>query len=118
MKKSFSLSTALLVPLVLGPTMLPASAASSKQDELSGAILFRDKGCAFCHGDHLQGTDRAPSLDKIRKKLKADQITAQITKGSVKMPAFGEILAHDQIDQLVAYLRAKKRPVPPPAPAS
>jgi mono/diheme cytochrome c family protein len=106
---------ALLLPILL--LALPAYAAS-KQDELAGATLFRDRGCAVCHGDHLQGTDRAPALDKVRKKLKADRIRAQITKGSVKMPAFGEILTPSQIDQLVAYLRSKHRPVPPPAPAA
>ncbi len=101
-----------LLPLAL--LALPAQAAS-KQDEQAGAILFRDRGCTFCHGDHLQGTDRAPSLENVRKKLKAEQITAQITHGSVKMPAFGEILTPAQIAQLVAYLRSKHRPVVPSA---
>jgi len=33
------------------------------------------------------------------------------------MPPFGDSLTDEQIAQLVAYLRAKNRPVPPPAPA-
>jgi len=102
--------------LALALLALPAYAAS-KQDEAAGAILFRDRGCTYCHGDHLQGTDRAPSLDKVRDKLKADKITAQITHGSLQMPAFGEILTPPEIAQLVGFLRSKHRPAIPPAPA-
>ncbi|MGA2219746.1 MAG: cytochrome c, partial [Terracidiphilus sp.] len=41
-------------------------------------------------------------------------ITKQILNGGQKMPPFGDSLTDTEIAQLVAYLRAKKRPIPPP----
>lgn len=96
-----------------------ARAQSSEADEKAGAVLFRDKGCAFCHGVGGVGTDKGPSLAGIRdnKEWPAEKMTHQIMNGGQKMPPFGEALTDQEIAQLVAYLRAKHRPVPPPAPA-
>jgi len=98
-----------------------ATAESSKAAEAAGATLFRDKGCAYCHGANTQGTPKGPSLVNVRKTMKPKQIAGQITNGGQKMPSFEDALSSDQIAQLVAYLRAKHRPVPappPPAPAT
>jgi len=95
----------------------PAHASSSKDGAKAGAVLFRDKGCAHCHGVGGIGGKKAPSLVDIRKnKLwPADKITGQIMNGGQKMPPFGDALTDRQIAQLVDYLRAKHRPIPPPA---
>lgn len=95
-------------------------AAEDKADEQAGAILFRDKGCTFCHGVGGVGTAKAPSLVNIGKDKSwpPAKITGQILNGGQKMPPFRESLSDEEIAQLVAYLRAKVRPVPPPAPAS
>ena len=88
---------------------------------MAGAILFRDKGCARCHGADLQGTKKAPTLANIRddKNWPPDKIAKQILNGGQKMPPFADALSDPQIAQIVAYLRAKHRPVlPPPAPAN
>ncbi len=61
------------------------------------------------------GTSRGPSLAGLRKSWKADQIAEQITNGGQKMPPFGESLSGDELGQLVAFLRAKRRPLVPPA---
>jgi mono/diheme cytochrome c family protein len=48
------------------------------------------------------------------------QIAHQIHDGGLEMPAFGTSLTDPQIQDLVAYLRAKRKFVPPapkPAPA-
>jgi mono/diheme cytochrome c family protein len=95
----------------------PLFALSKAESEQAGAVLFRDKGCAYCHGATATGTTRGPSLANVRKKLKAQQIHAQIENGGQKMPSFREALTNDEIEQLVAYLRAKTRPVLPSAPA-
>lgn len=93
----------------------PALASGNKQSELAGAILFRDKGCAYCHGAAAAGTAKGPSLARIRKTMTALQMTDQIENGGQKMPAFDDSLSHDEIAQLVLFLRAKHRPVAPPA---
>jgi mono/diheme cytochrome c family protein len=102
-------------------TMAPSYALSEvkgKAAEQAGAILFRDKGCAYCHGPAGQGTAKGPSLADLRKTWTAPRVTAQIQNGGQKMPAFGDSLTHDEVQQLVAYLRAKHPHTPPPAPTS
>ncbi len=84
--------------------------------EQAGALLFRDN-CARCHGAHLEGTKKAPALAEIHKKKHwtAERITDRILKGEgKKMPPFRESLSDEQIQRLVAYLRAENRPAPPP----
>jgi len=105
---SFSLST------------YASSGAPTKADENAGAQLFRDKGCAYCHGASLEGTRKAPALANLRKDKAwtPAKITKQILDGGQKMPPFRESLTDEEISQLVAYLRAKNRPVLPPTVAS
>jgi mono/diheme cytochrome c family protein len=43
------------------------------------------------------------------------QITLQIQKGGMMMPAFGNTLTPPQIEDLVAYLRAKRKVIVVPA---
>lgn len=90
--------------------------AQSKADAQAGALLFRDKGCAHCHGEGGIGTQKAPaltSLDKSKEWTPA-RITNQILNGGQKMPPFADSLTDEEISKLVAYLRAKDKPVPPP----
>jgi mono/diheme cytochrome c family protein len=112
-----------LLPAILLFTALPASGlfgSKTKAAEQAGAVLFRDKGCAYCHGVGGIGGKKAPSLIDLRKnKLwPPAKITAQILNGGQKMPPFADSLTDAQVAELVAYLRAKLRPVPPPAPPS
>src|SRR5579859_3127289 len=93
---------------------LPSSALSKKESEQAGANLFRDKGCAYCHGTNAQGTAKGPSLAHVRTALQPSQISNQILNGGQKMPSFQDSLSNDEIAQLVAYLRSKHRPLPTP----
>lgn len=99
---------------------LPAHAfwgSKKKAAEKAGAVLFRDKGCAHCHGVHGEGTRKAPPIANIRndKLWTPAKMTDQILNGGHKMPPFSDSLTDGEISQLVAYLRAKHKPVPPPA---
>ena len=86
---------------------------------MDGAILFRDKGCAHCHGANLVGTKKGPSLVDVRKDRRwpPDKLRNQILNGGQKMPPFADSLTDQEIAQIIDYLRAKHRPVPPPASA-
>ena len=60
-----------VVTLLLA-SMLPQPAhalfgSKKKAAEKAGAILFRDKGCAHCHGVAGVGGKKAPALTDIRK---------------------------------------------------
>jgi mono/diheme cytochrome c family protein len=89
--------------------------------EKAGALLYRDKGCAHCHGADGAGTKKATNLTGLRKNKDwpAEKITHQILEGGKKMPPFGDSLSDEQIAQLVAFLRAKHwRVLPPTMPPS
>jgi mono/diheme cytochrome c family protein len=112
-------SSSLLFFLLL--TAVPSSplGASKKVAEQAGAVLFRDKGCAYCHGVGGIGTKKAPALTDLHKDKTwpPAKITNQILNGGQKMPPFRESLTDDEAAQLVAYLRTKNKPLPPLAPA-
>lgn len=65
-----------------------------------------------------EGTKKAPSLVDIRndKAWPPDKMTEQILDGGDKMPPFRDSLSDDEIAQIVAFLRARHRPVAPPLP--
>ncbi len=102
-----------LLSIALAPSLF---AATSAADEKAGAVLFRDKGCEHCHGVAGVGTKKAPAVANIGKDKSwpADRITQQILNGGRKMPPFADSLTDPEIAQIVAYLRAKHKPVPPP----
>lgn len=87
--------------------------AASKSDEqrMLGATTFRTKGCIYCHGVNATGiADKGPDLSTVGKRLKKEAITQQIVNGGGGMPAFGTSLQPDEIEALVAFLSAKKKP--------
>jgi len=93
-------------------------AGSTPKDH--GAELFATHGCEFCHGKAGVGGGRGPDLQLVRKRKTADQMTRQIHDGGMGMPPFAEQLTAPEINDLVVYLRAKRKfvkvPPPPPAP--
>lgn len=109
----------LFVLILLGAPPARALSAKDKAAEQAGAVLFRDKGCAHCHGEGGSGGQKGPSLANIAKdKLWTPaKITDQILNGGQKMPPFSDSVTDEEAAQLVAWLRAKNRPVAPPAPA-
>lgn len=110
----------LLTLILLVASALGEAGPANKGDEMAGAILFRDKGCAHCHGEGGVGTEKAPSLVDIRsnKLWTAARITEQILNGGQKMPPFADSLSDPEIAQIVTYLRAKQRPVAPANPGA
>ena len=104
--------------LFVAATAFAFPGADQKADEQAGAVLYRDKGCPQCHGAALEGNKKGPALAEIRndKEWPPEKITKQIMDGGQKMPPFGESLTDQEIAQLVAFLRAKERPTPPPVP--
>jgi mono/diheme cytochrome c family protein len=95
----------------------PAQAPDTQAAEQAGAVVFH-KNCARCHGVNLEGTKKAPPLAEIQKKKHwtDERITKRVLNGAGKMPSFRDSLSPDQIQQLIAYLRAEHRPAPPTTP--
>ncbi|MFZ0742849.1 MAG: cytochrome c [Terracidiphilus sp.] len=120
MRRRLSLVTALVL-VTIGSLPVQAHAGSDrKANEMAGAILFRDKGCAHCHGAGGIGTKKAPPLIGIRKNKAwpPEKLKDQILNGGKKMPPFADSLTDEDVAQIIAYLRAKHLPIPPPAPST
>uniref|UniRef100_E6QMI5 Putative Cytochrome c6 (Soluble cytochrome f) (Cytochrome c553) (Cytochrome c-553) n=1 Tax=mine drainage metagenome TaxID=410659 RepID=E6QMI5_9ZZZZ len=115
MKSPFHAAYALTLLLCTFLFSLSGQALSKKQKAQAGADIFRDKGCAYCHGAMAVGARKGPALTDLRKKKwKPKRIEQKIENGSQKMPAFGDSLSKDEVMDLVAWLRAKHRPQPRP----
>ena len=107
--------------LVLGMGMMvaglaggrPADAApgggGNKESREHGRVLFEEKGCGYCHGTEAQGTQKAPSLQGVGRRLHKDAIQKQIEEGGKEMPAFGDSLTPQEMKDLVEYLGAMKK---------
>lgn len=91
----------------------PVPAAAFEDKKAAGAELFATRGCAHCHGEDGMGGDKGPSLRDVRKKMSAAQVREQIVHGGQGMPAFGDSLKDEEVDELVSFLRAKKWITPP-----
>jgi mono/diheme cytochrome c family protein len=112
------ISIAFLLPgFFVGPSAHALFASKTQTAEMAGAVLFRDKGCSYCHGAGGTGGKKGPDLSGIRvqKQWTPDKIRNQILNGGQKMPPFSDSVTDQEITELVAYLRARHRPIPPPA---
>jgi mono/diheme cytochrome c family protein len=100
-------------------TVQPSTHVSANSESKTrGAELFATHGCAHCHGPAGVGGRQGPDLQLVRKRLNKDQITHQIHDGGKSMPAFADTLTSGQIDDLVSFLRAKRKLiVVPPKPS-
>jgi len=112
-----------LLPISMGlivASALPSPAEPQKADDSAkaGAALFSDKGCTYCHGPVGEGAKKGPAVTDLWKdKTWTDEkITNQILNGGQKMPPFQDSVTDDEVKGLIAWLRAKRKPVPPPAP--
>jgi mono/diheme cytochrome c family protein len=103
MKRTSSTIAIILLGGAICPSWLFAQSDS--------AALFKSK-CVMCHGE--DGSGNTPSGKALKAKdLRSDEVqknsdaelTEVIIKGGNKMPAFGQKLKPDQIQQLVAYIR-------------
>jgi mono/diheme cytochrome c family protein len=97
---------------VLQPLPSVSADSSAKQ---RGAELFATHGCAHCHGPAGIGGGKGPDLQLVRKRMDKEQITHQIHDGGMSMPSFASSLTDPEIQDLVAYLRAKRKFVKVPA---
>jgi len=76
------------------------------QSGLSGQDLF-NMACSYCHGVDLGG-NIGPDLGKGSDAVEDDDafLARRIRKGKDIMPAFGNVLTDQQIQDIVAYIRS------------
>ena len=99
----------------LAPTQ-PVAATS--RPNVRGQEIFNNHSCAKCHGVNGVNGDRAPDLQTVRNRMDAATIAKQIREGGKGMPPFGDQLSDKEVNDLVAYLRTKRKVIVPPPPAA
>lgn len=94
---------------VVGTIFIP-SLQAHPQD--AGAAFYKAK-CAACHGADGKGETSMGKANKLRdlgsadvQKQSDDELSASITNGKSKMPAYGKSLKPDQLKELVTYIRS------------
>jgi ubiquinol-cytochrome c reductase cytochrome b subunit len=70
----------------------------------SGARLFHDRGCEFCHAIGGTGGHHGPDLTHVGSRLNRAQMVARILGGGGGMPAYATKLPAAELDSLVALL--------------
>ena len=81
-----------------------ADTAATGGDAAAGETVWNDNGCGTCHtmaAADATGTT-GPDLDELQPDFEA--VVAQVTNGGGVMPAFGEELSQQQIDDVAAYV--------------
>src|ERR1700687_286903 len=104
---------AILKTLFIVLTLTTVFSLYSLADE--GADIFKEK-CAACHGPTGTGDTTMGKNLKLRDLGSADvqkqtdaELTAIITAGKGKMPAYGAKLSKEQVGELVKFIRTLKK---------
>lgn len=91
----------------------PLQAQAGNSDPVStGARLFHDKGCELCHSFGGVGGQRGPDLTNAAKRLTPDEMTLKIFNGGENMPGYARDLTPDELDDIIAFLRAPQSTSP------
>src|SRR5262245_25503297 len=73
-------------------------------DAANGATVFASAGCGGCHTFEAANSSGSvgPDLDDI--DVTFDQVVDQVTNGGGAMPAFGDELSAQEIDDVAAFV--------------
>jgi len=73
----------------------------------SGAKMFHDKGCEYCHSIAGYGGHRGPDLTWIADERTHDQLVIRIMNGGYNMPGFSSILTPAEVTAIVSFLQTR-----------
>jgi len=85
-----------------------ATVRDSSTAVVTGAKLFHDKGCEFCHAIEGQGGKRGPDLTLVATRMSPLEMVGRITNGGPNMPAYVSSLTQEELDAIVAFLATRK----------
>jgi ubiquinol-cytochrome c reductase cytochrome b subunit len=95
------------------PRPLPEKVVGATSGPIvTGAKLFRERGCLNCHLIHGYGGRRGPDLTYVGDKLSKSDIIIRIVNGGVNMPAFGKMLTPEELADITAFVQSRKHPMP------
>lgn len=88
-----------------------ASAAEAAKHVVSGAALYRKKGCYECHVEEAQGGPQGPRLGP--NPIPLPRFTAYVRNPTGDMPPFTErVLSNQELADIYAFLQARAQPKP------
>ena len=79
---------------------------ASGGDPEAGAEVFATN-CSVCHGDDGHGGGGGPDLTTMPKAQNEPEAIEQVTNGGGGMPAFGEQLSEEEIENVAAFVVQK-----------
>jgi mono/diheme cytochrome c family protein len=91
--------------LAIAAYSIPAFPSSASR-RAHGAQVFAASGCQHCHMIGTVGGHRGPDLSGVGRKCSKAQMRRQIVKGSIIMPAFGDVLQPSELKDLIDYLHS------------
>jgi ubiquinol-cytochrome c reductase cytochrome b subunit len=95
-------------PVLTMATLPPSLTDTLTGDAARGARLFQEEDCITCHQIAGSGGQRGPDLTFVGDRLTREQLTTRILTGGHNMPAYGQTLAPDEVDALVALLSERR----------
>ena len=86
------------------PATTTDDGGSGTGDAANGEQVFASAGCGSCHAFEPAGSTGAvgPSLDDTSASF--DDVVAQVTNGGGAMPAFGDELSEQEIQDVAAFV--------------
>jgi menaquinol-cytochrome c reductase cytochrome b/c subunit len=66
------------------------------------------QNCLACHGSDYQGQRNIPALAGVGDKYSKEELADIVTNGRGQMPAFGDRLSAEEIDQIATWLAKQK----------
>lgn len=85
-----------------------ATVRDSATAVVTGAKLFHQKGCEFCHAIAGQGGQRGPDLTLVATRMSSLEMVGRITNGGPNMPAYVSSLTQEELDAIIAFLATRK----------
>jgi ubiquinol-cytochrome c reductase cytochrome b subunit len=84
----------------------PESVGRPGEPAYRGAELFYSTGCQYCHAVEERGGGYGPDLTHVIRRFPTEQLTVIILRGRENMPAYRGSLTDEELDAILAFLRA------------
>jgi len=91
------------------PPLTPEIVGTDSGKVWEGAVLFRDRGCQYCHEIDGVGGKRGPDLSYVADYLTRDEIIIRINNGGYNMPAYAPSLTSNDIELLLDFLSSRNK---------
>lgn len=91
------------------PPLTPKIVGTDHGKVWEGAMLFRERGCQYCHEIDGVGGRRGPDLSRIGDFLTRNEIIIRINNGGYNMPAYAPSLSSTDVELIADFLESRKK---------